>query len=114
MLHNTEKGETHHGNAPQILFVARTSMAKSLKEAGFVFLFHKLVFTVSRVDCCARILNLCISLLEKESVTESTLRSHEQSADHKGATITFSRKCLCSAGAWPKVLFKRGACCHRK
>jgi len=50
MFHNTEKRETRHGNAPQIFFVARTTTPKSLKEAGFVFLLHKLVFTVSRVD----------------------------------------------------------------
>jgi len=28
MLHNTEKTETRHGNIPQILFDARTTMAK--------------------------------------------------------------------------------------
>jgi len=50
MFHNTEKTETRHGNAPQTLFGARTTTPKSLKEAGFVFLFHKLVFIVSRVD----------------------------------------------------------------
>jgi len=50
MFHNTEKTETSHGNAPQILFVARTTTPKSLKEAGFVFLFHKLVLNVSIVD----------------------------------------------------------------
>jgi len=50
MFHNTEKTETRHGNAPQILFGPRTTMPKSLKEAGFVFLLHKLVFIVSRVD----------------------------------------------------------------
>jgi len=49
-FHNTETTETRHGNAPQILFVARTTTPKSLKEAGFVFLLHKLVFIVSRVD----------------------------------------------------------------
>ena len=92
MFHKTEKRETRHGNAPQILCVARTTTPKSLKEAGFVFLLHKHVFTVSRVDWCARTLNVCISLLEKESVTGSTLRSHEQSKEHKDATITFSRR----------------------
>jgi len=67
---------------------------KSLKEAGFVFLLHKLVFIVSYVDWCARIrLNVRISVLEKESATESTLRSHEQSMEHEDATITFSRRC---------------------
>ena len=55
MFHNTEKVETGHGNAQQILFVGRTTASKSLKEAGFVFLLHKLVFIVSRVDWCARI-----------------------------------------------------------
>jgi len=50
MFHNTEKTETRHGNTPQILVVARTTTPKSLKEAGFVFLLHKLVFIVSRVD----------------------------------------------------------------
>jgi len=50
MFHNTEKTETRHGNAPQVLFVARTTMPKSLTEAGFVFLLHKLVFIVSHVD----------------------------------------------------------------
>jgi len=93
-FHNTETTETRHGNAPQILFVARTTTPKSLKEAGFVFLLHKLVFIVSRVDWCARILlNVRILLLEKESATGSTLRSHKQSVEHKDATITFSRRC---------------------
>jgi len=32
MFHNTEKTETRHGNAPQILFAARTTTPKSLKE----------------------------------------------------------------------------------
>jgi len=49
MFHNTEKTETHHENAPQIFFGARTTTPKSLKKAGFVFL-HKLVVIVSRVD----------------------------------------------------------------
>jgi len=94
MFHNSEKTETRHGNAPLILFGARTTTPKSLKEAGFVFLLHKLVFIVSRVDWCARIRhNVLISLLEKESATGSTLRSHEQSMEHKDATITFSRRC---------------------
>jgi len=48
MFHNTEKTETRHGNAPQILFGARTTTPKSFKEA--VFLLNKLVFIVSRVD----------------------------------------------------------------
>jgi len=94
MFHNTEKTEHRHGNAPQIVFVARTTTPKSLKNAGFVFLFHKLVFIVSRVDWCAWIRpNVRISLLVKESATGSTLRNHEQSMEHKDATITFSRKC---------------------
>jgi len=50
MFHNTEKTETHDGNAPQVLFGARTTAPKSLKEAGFVFLLHKLVFIVSLVN----------------------------------------------------------------
>jgi len=50
MFHNTEKTETCHGNAPQILFSARITTPKSLKEADFVFIFHKLVLIVSRVD----------------------------------------------------------------
>jgi len=94
MFHNTEKTETRHGNAPQTLFGARTTTPKSLKEAGFVFLFHKLVFIVSRVDWCTRIrLTVLISCLEKESATGSTLRSHQKSMEHKDATITFSRRC---------------------
>jgi len=94
MFHNTEKRETLHENSPQILFGARTTTPKSLKEAGFVFLLHKLVFIVSRVDWCARVrLNVRISLLEKEAATGSTLRSHEQSVEHKDATITFCRTC---------------------
>jgi len=28
MFHNTEKTETCHGNAPQVLFVARVTMAE--------------------------------------------------------------------------------------
>ena len=54
MFHNTEKTETRYGNAPQILFDARNTEPKSLKEAGFVFLLHKLVFIVSRVYWCIR------------------------------------------------------------
>jgi len=50
MFHNTEKTKTRHGNAPQVLFVARTTTPKSLKEAGFIFLLNKLAFIVSRVD----------------------------------------------------------------
>jgi len=50
MFHSTEKTETRHGNAPQILFGARTTTQNALKEGGFVFLLHKLVFIVSRVD----------------------------------------------------------------
>jgi len=50
MFHNIEKTETRYGKAPQILFGPRTTTPKSLKEAGFVFLLHKLVFIVSRVD----------------------------------------------------------------
>jgi len=34
-----------------------------------------------------------ISLLEKDSATGSTLRSHEHSMEHTDATITFSRRC---------------------
>jgi len=49
MFHNTENTETCHGTV-QILFVARTTMAKSLAEADFVFLLHKLVLNVSLVD----------------------------------------------------------------
>jgi len=50
MFYKTEKRGTRHGNAPQISCFARTTMPKSLKEAGFVFLLHKLMFTISRVD----------------------------------------------------------------
>jgi len=50
MFHNTEKTETRHENAPQILFGARTTTPNALKEGGFVFFLHKLVFVVSRVD----------------------------------------------------------------
>jgi len=42
---------------------------------------------------CRLIQNGRISLLEKESVTGSTLRSHEQSIKHRDGTITFSRRC---------------------
>ena len=76
MFHNTEKTETCHRNVPQVLFVARTIMAKYLTEAGFVFFFHKLVLNVSLADWWAPIrLNVRISLLEKESSTGSTLLS---------------------------------------
>jgi len=50
IFHNTEKTETRHGNAPQILLGARTTTPNALKEAGFVFLLHKLLFIISRVD----------------------------------------------------------------
>jgi len=50
MFHNIEKTETCHGNVPQVLFVARITMAKWFTEADFVFLLHKLVLNVSRVD----------------------------------------------------------------
>jgi len=83
MFHSTKTTETRHGNVPQILFGARTTTPKPLKEADFVFLLHKLLFIVSRVDWCVRIrLNMRISLLEKESTTGSILRSHEQSMEH--------------------------------
>jgi len=49
MFHNTEKTETRHRNAPQILFGARSTEPKSLKEAGFVFLLQELVSNVSHV-----------------------------------------------------------------
>ena len=74
MLHNTEKTETCHRNVTQVLFVARTTMAKWLTEACFVFFLHKLVLNVSLVDWWEPIrLNVSISLLEKESSTGSTL-----------------------------------------
>jgi len=50
MLHNTEKTGTCNGNVPQVLFVARTTMAKELTEDDFVFLLHKLVLNVSLAD----------------------------------------------------------------
>ena len=50
MFHNTEKTETRRGDAPLVLFVARTTIAKWLIEAGFAFLLHKLVFVVSLVS----------------------------------------------------------------
>jgi len=50
VFRNTEKTETCHGNAPQILFGTRTTTVKSLKKVGFVFLLHKLLFIVSRID----------------------------------------------------------------
>jgi len=56
MFRNTEKTETRHRDAPQILFSARITTPKSLKEADFVCIFHKLVFIVSlvsRVLICA-------------------------------------------------------------
>jgi len=63
MFHNTEKTETPHGNAPQILFVARTTTPKSLKEAGFVFLFTNCVycfrFKLSCADTTKQIANHC-------------------------------------------------------
>jgi len=94
MFHNAEKTKTRHGNAPQVLFVARITTPKSLKEAGFIFLFHKLVCIVSRVDWRARIrLNMRISLLKKQFATGSTLKSHEQSMKRKDVTITFSLRC---------------------
>jgi len=94
MFHNTEKTDPCHGNAPQILFSARITTPKLLKEAGFAFICHKLVFIVSGVDWCARIrLNVPISLWEKKSATGSTVRSQEQSMEYKDATIAFSRRC---------------------
>jgi len=50
LFHNTEKTETRHGNASQVSFVARTTTAKYLTEAGFDFVLHKVVFIVSLVD----------------------------------------------------------------
>jgi len=41
MFHNTEKTETFHGNVPQVLFVARTTINGEV-VAGVVFL-HKIV-----------------------------------------------------------------------
>jgi len=42
MFHNTEKTETRHEIAPQILFDVRTTTPKSLKEADFAFHFTNL------------------------------------------------------------------------
>jgi len=42
MVHNTKKTETCHGNVAQVLFVARTTKAKQLTEARFVFFFTNL------------------------------------------------------------------------
>ena len=55
MFHNTEKTETRHGNAPQVLFGARTTAPFVLKEAGFVFLsLFQIVLIVSRVGWFGR------------------------------------------------------------
>jgi len=42
MFHNTEKAETHHGNAPRILFVTRSTTPKSLKELALFSSFKNL------------------------------------------------------------------------
>ena len=81
MFHNTEKTKTRHGNAQQILFIARTTTPKSLKEAVFVFLLHKLVFVVSRVDRCARMrLNVRISFSKRICDWNRTEKSRAISA----------------------------------
>jgi len=68
--------------------------AEVVERSWLCFSPHKLAFIVSRVDWRARIrLNVRIPLLQKESATGSMLRSHEQSMEHKDATITFSRRC---------------------
>jgi len=44
MFHNTEKREKCHRNVPQVLFVARTTIAKySSWQKLALFLLHKLV-----------------------------------------------------------------------
>jgi len=99
MFHNTEKTETCHGNVPQVLFVARTTMAKLLIAAGFVFLLHKLVLNVSLVDCARiRLNDKCVHFLIGKGIfdwkhTLERLRSHEHSMEYIDATITFSRRC---------------------
>jgi len=97
-FHNTEKAETCHGNLPQVLFVARTAMAKELTEAGFVFLFLKL--GVNRFTCRLMCVNTtkCTHFHLRKGIFDwkqalERLRSHEHSMEHKDATITFSRRC---------------------
>jgi len=97
LFHNTEKTETRHGNASQVSFVARTTTAKYLTEAGFDFVLHKVVFIVSLVDWCACMrLNVRISWLEKQSATETCYfmpENPKEIMEHIDATITFSRRC---------------------
>jgi len=86
------KTETHHGNAPRILFGARTTTTKSLKEAGFVFLLHTFVYCLKCTLMSAETTK-CAHFLIRKGICDWKLRSHEQLMEHKDATITFSRRC---------------------
>jgi len=95
MFRNIEKKEACHGNAPQILFIARTTTSKSLKEAGFVFLLHKLVFHLQTdVPNATKFAHFHIrkGIFDWKQALER-LRSHEHLVEHIDATITFSRRC---------------------
>jgi len=51
LFHNSEKTETRHGNAPQVLFVARTTTAKYSTEVDLLLVtglqrFHKSLIIV--------------------------------------------------------------------
>jgi len=65
MFHNTEKTETRHGNAPQILFSARTTTPKSLKKEGFVFSFKNCVHCFTCRLMCANMAKCAHFLIRK-------------------------------------------------
>jgi len=69
LFHNTEKTETRHGNAPQVLFVGRTTTAKYLTEACFWWpvlqQFH--IADHCQISCC--IIKFCYTWVNKCGVT---------------------------------------------
>ena len=81
------KDRNFHGNVPQVLFVARTTMAKWLMEAGFAFFFQKLVKCFAcRLMCadtteCAHFF-IGKGIFDRKHALER-LRIHEQSVEHK-------------------------------
>jgi len=75
MFHSTEERETRQGMYHKSYSSPEPQRRSSWQKLA-LFLLHKLVFIVARVDWCARIwLNVRISLLEKDSSTESKLLS---------------------------------------
>jgi len=90
MFHNTEKTETCHGNAPQILFGARTTTPKWLTEAGFAFVLHKLVLKCFACRLMRAETTKCAYFLIRKAICDwkhalERLKNNEESMQHKDA-----------------------------